>query len=105
MGDVIDLRPKGWTDDLLSLPSCPIRACSRCGREDYSRWCSKLLGCSECAPENEEATLEIAGLSSRVFLLEEVLRQVHAGRSFEQVARNLGLELPPPEQGGTGHDP
>ena len=34
MGDVIDLKPKqGWTDDLLSLPSCPIQSCSKCGRD------------------------------------------------------------------------
>lgn len=62
-------------DALMSLPRCPITACSRCGRTDGG-WISKSLGCQACAPENEAATLEMSHHASRASVFKEELENL-----------------------------
>lgn len=106
MGDVIDLKPKQWTDGLLGLPESPMKACSKCGRgihDEPHTWMSRDYGCGVCAPEMEGPTMEISGLASRVFMLEEALRIVVRSariglvgpRQIQRVLDDLQLVLPP----------
>ena len=94
MGDVFDIRPK--PSGLLGLPSCPIKACSKCGRDDAG-WISAKYGCAGCAPEMDGPTNEISHWSSRASLLESalvyVLRAAGPSRAIDEIMANHMLRV------------
>lgn len=62
---------------LTELPQCPIHTCSKCGRridDPEIQWVSADYGCSSCAPDMGPVVDRIAGLVSRVELLEGAIR-------------------------------
>jgi hypothetical protein len=92
------------TNDLLTLPECPIKSCPKCGATpDAAGWIDIRVGCGACTPDLERLSLELAGKDGRIFLLEEALRQVQGAERLvgaertAKILRALKIELPPSE--------
>ncbi len=73
------------SNDLLHLPPCPITACAKCGaKPEEAGWIDLRIGCGACLPGRQDMldlSVHIAGLTTRIELLEDVIRQIHGDAS------------------------